>query len=146
MTTGTVSSAAERYADALFDLGVAENVEALQTIESDMKALSSAIAESADLKSFLRSPVYSAEEKSGAILAISDKAGFSGLTRNFLALVAQNRRLFALEEMLTAFFAKMSEHRGEVSAEAISAAPLNEDQTKRLRGEIEHYVGKAGEP
>ena len=30
-----------------------------------------------------------------------------------------------------------------MTAEAISAAPLNDEQTKKLRGEIERYVGKA---
>jgi len=45
--------------------------------------------------------------------------------------------------MIVAFAQRLAAHRGEVSAEAISAAALNDDQTKRLRSEIETIVGKA---
>ncbi|MEO1014983.1 MAG: F0F1 ATP synthase subunit delta [Pseudomonadota bacterium] len=136
-----VSPAASRYVDALFSLVVEQG--AIEVVEDDFKALNAMIAAGGDFRSFLKSPVYDAGDKSGAIAAIADKAGFSQLTTNFLKLIAANRRLFALDEMVSAFFARLSEHRGEVSAQAVSAAPLNNDQTARLRGEIERYVGKA---
>ncbi|MEM6537460.1 MAG: F0F1 ATP synthase subunit delta [Pseudomonadota bacterium] len=135
------SKASDRYAGALFDL--AQEQGALEAIEADIKALQTMMSSSSEFLSFLKSPVYDAEEKSAAISAIAEKAKFNVLTGNFLKLIAQNRRLFALDEMSAAFLARLSEHRGEVSAEAISAGPLNDDQTKRLRGEIERYLGKA---
>ena len=75
--------------------------------------------------------------------AIAAKAGVSDLVRKFIGVVAANRRLFALEGIIVAFTRRLADHRGEVSAEAVSAAPLNDEQTKRLRGEIERVVGKA---
>ncbi len=137
------SGVAARYANALFDLGLGEGAETLASIEADFKTLSAAIAGSDDLRGFLKSPVYGGEEKRDAIAAIAERAGLAPLTKNFLGLVATNLRLFALEDMIAAFFKRMSAHRGEVNAEAVSAAPLNDDQAKRLRGEIERYVGKA---
>lgn len=136
-----VSGPALRYAEALFDLALAEG--ALERVEADLNMLGAAVASSSDFRAFLTSPVYGAEAKAGAIAAIADKAGLSALTKNFLGVVASNRRLFALPGMITAFRKRLAVHRGEVSAEAIAAAPLNEDQTKRLRGEIERVVGKA---
>lgn len=136
-----ISGAAARYADAFFDLG--RDAGELEGLERDVKAIDAMIAGSADFKSLLKSPVYGADEKGAAIASVADKAGFSQLTKNFLAVLAANRRLFALDAVVAAFFARLAEHRGEVSAEAVSAAPLNDDQTKRLRGEIERYVGKA---
>ncbi|MGF1544663.1 MAG: F0F1 ATP synthase subunit delta [Parvularculaceae bacterium] len=135
------SGAPARYAEALFDL--AEEAGDIEAVEKDANALKAAIATSADLRALLESPVYDADQKGAAIAALADRAGFAGLTRNFLGLVARNRRLFMLERILLAFAARLSAHRGEVSAEAISAAPLSDDQTKRLRGEIERRVGKA---
>ena len=140
-TTPIVSGAAQRYAEALFDLALEQN--ALETVESDLKSLGRAAAGSADFRTFLTSPVYDAGDKAKAIAAIAERAGVSALTRNFLGVVAANRRLFLLEGMMTAFARRLSEHRGEVSAEAIAAAPLNDEQTKRLRGEIERVIGKA---
>lgn len=136
-----VSGPALRYAEALFDLAL--NERALEAVEGDLKALSNAVEGSADFRAFLTSPVYDADDKARAIAAIAEKAGVSPLTRNFLGVVARNRRLFALESMIAAFRKRLADHRGEVTAEAIAAAPLNDEQTKRLRGEIERVVGKA---
>jgi F-type H+-transporting ATPase subunit delta len=101
------------------------------------------IAASPDFSAFLKSPVYDADEKARAAAALGERAGLSALTRNFLGVVARNRRLFALDSIAAAFAQRCASHRGEVSAEAVSAAPVNTDQTKRLRGEIERVVGKA---
>jgi F-type H+-transporting ATPase subunit delta len=138
---GIMSGIAGRYADALFDLAIES--EALEKVAADLAGLRAAIAASRDLRSFLSSPVYGADDQARAISAIADKAGFGALTRNFLNLVAKNRRLFAIEAMIAAFSTRHAAYRGEVGAEAISATPLNEEQTRRLRAEIEAVVGKA---
>lgn len=135
------STAAGRYAEALFDLAL--EGKSLERVEADLKALSGAVSASGDLRAMLKSPVYDADAKARALAAIADKANVSALTKNFLGVVAKNRRLFALEGVIAAFSQRLAVHRGEVSAEAISAAPLNIDQSKRLRGEIERVVGKA---
>lgn len=139
--SGLMSGLAGRYAGALFDLAL--EADGLDAASADLQTLRGAIDASSDLKSFLSSPVYGADDQARAIAAIAEKAGLSPLTRNFLGLVAKNRRLFALEAMIAAFAARLAVHRGEVSAEAVSAAPLNDEQTRRLRGEIETIVGKA---
>lgn len=135
------TTAATRYAEALFDLAL--DGKALERVEADLKALSAAVAGSADFRVMLKSPVYEADAKARAISAIADRAGVSELTKNFLGVVAKNRRLFALDGVIAAFMQRLAAHRGEISAEAASAASLNSDQTKRLRGEIERVVGKA---
>lgn len=137
-STATVEG---RYAEALFDL--AKDDGALEKVETELKALSSAIAENAEFRSFLRSPVYDRADQTSAMNALAEKFGFSQTTTNFLKLVSANGRLHALERMIAAFFALAAAARGEVSAEAISAAPLSDDQRKALRMEIESMVGKA---
>ncbi|MEE2691387.1 MAG: F0F1 ATP synthase subunit delta [Pseudomonadota bacterium] len=139
--SGPVAGIAERYADALFDL--ARESESIEAVEADLKALKAAIAGSPELRAFLASPLYGAEDQQRAVAAVAGKAGFTPLVSNFLALVAKNRRLFALDPMIRAFIERLAKHRGEVSAEALSAAPLSEDHLKRLRSEIEAMVGKA---
>lgn len=139
--SGPVAGIAGRYADALFDLAGEAN--AVEAVEADLKSLKGAINGSPELRAFLASPLYGAEDQQRAIDAVAGKAGFSPLVSNFLSLVAKNRRLFALDAMIGAFFERLARHRGEVSAEAVSAAPLSDDHLKRLRGEIEAMVGKA---
>lgn len=136
-----LSGVALRYAEALFDLAVENG--ALEAVERDLLGVKASIAASADFRSFLGSPVYDAEEKSRAIDAIAAAAGVSALTRNFLGVIARNRRLFSLEQTIEAFRQRLAAYRGEVTAEATAAAALSDDQARRLRGEIEGLVGKA---
>ena len=137
----STTGAAGRYAEALFDLARDEG--AADAVEGELKNLRTAINGSADLKDFLKSPVYDRADQLAAITAIAEKAGFSTITQNFLKLVASNQRLFALPSMISAYLAKAAEARGEVSASAISAAPMNDEQIKSIRMEIESMVGKA---
>ncbi len=139
--TAPTTGVSGRYAAALFDL--AKDASALDVVERELLALSGAIAGSDELKGFLKSPVYDQADQMNAMAALAEKAGFGTLTTNFLKLVTSNRRLFALEGMIRAFSALAARDRGEVSAEAVSAAALNEDQIKALRLEIESMVGKA---
>lgn len=137
----TLSGAAGRYAEALFDL--AREAGAIEDVERDLNAINDVIASVPDFRDFLKSPVYGRAEKERAISEIVSKAGLQNVTRNFVALVAKKGRLFALDEMIDGFFKLTAHHRGEVRAEATSAAPLNDEQVRRLRGEIEGRVGKA---
>lgn len=137
----STSGVAGRYASALFEL--AEEAGSVDAIETDLKALQAAIGASPDFRDFLKSPVYDAADQMSAISALAEKAGYNVMTANFLKLVAQNRRLFALESVISAFSALAAKARGEISAQAISAAALNDEQTKALRHEIERQVGRA---
>src|SRR3546814_9542896 len=69
-----------------------------------------------------------------SISAILDKAGISGLAGNFIRLVAQNRRLFAVSGMIRAFAALVARARGEMTAEVTVAEPLrSEEHTSELQ-------------
>lgn len=136
-----MSGVAGRYATALFDL--AKEAGAVEAIEGELRALQNSIDASAELRGFLKSPVYDRAEQMAVIEALADKAGFGALTANFLKLIAKNRRLFALEDMIRAFAKLAAEDRGEISAEATTAVAMNDDQVKALRLEIEALVGKA---
>ncbi len=137
----STTGAAGRYAAALFDLACDEG--AADAVEGELKNLRAAINDSADLKAFLKSPLYDRADQLAAITAIAEKAGFSQITQNFLKLVATNRRLFALPSMISAFLAMAADARGEVSASAVSAAPMSDEQIKSIRMEIESMIGKA---
>lgn len=136
-----VSGVAGRYAAALFDL--ARDAGAIAPVENELRSLAAMIAGSAELAAFLKSPVYDRASQSAAVAALAERAGFSTLVGNFLKLTAENRRLFALEDMIRAFMALAAAHRGEISAEAVTAAPMTDEQTKALRLEIERMAGKA---
>ena len=139
--SGFTSQLAQRYATALFDL--ARERDAFDRVNADLDGLKSAIGESADLRRVLRSPILTRDEQGRAIGALAERAGFDDLTRRFLGVIAEHRRLFALPGVIDAFQAMLAAHRGEVSAEVISAVPLNDEQLAAVREALGRYVGRA---
>jgi F-type H+-transporting ATPase subunit delta len=137
-TTGT-SGLADRYAAALFDL--ADERRLLDAVAGDLRELRTMLHESGDLVRLLRSPVVSRAEQGKAIAALSERAGLSGLTRDFLGVVARNRRLFAVPAMIEAYLKKLAERRGEVTAEVTVAQPLNEARQAALTEQLRRAVG-----
>ncbi|MFP3648868.1 F0F1 ATP synthase subunit delta, partial [Paraburkholderia sp. SIMBA_054] len=80
--------------------------------------------------------VFSSEDQLHAIGALADKAGIKGLVGNFLRVVARNRRLFALPGIIAAFRIIAAEHRGEISADVISAHELSAAQQNELKATL----------
>ena len=136
----TVSGVAGRYATALFELAIEEN--ALEKIETDLNTFGEALDASEDLARLVNSPMFSAEEQGRALEAILDEVKIDGLTKNFLLLVAKNRRLFAVPGMIGAFRALLADHRGEISASVASATQLNDTQVTALKQALKAALGK----
>lgn len=135
-----VSGLAERYAAALFDL--ADERHALDAVAGDLRELRAMLAESPDLARLVRSPVLSREAQGKAIAALAERAGLSPLTRDFLGVVARNRRLFAAPAMIDSYLAKLAQRRGEVTAEVTAAQPLSEAQNAALGEQLRRAVGR----
>jgi F-type H+-transporting ATPase subunit delta len=89
----------------------------------------------------VRSPVLSRGDQGKAIALVAEKAELSQLTRDFLAVAARNRRLFAVPAMIEAYLAKLAERRGEVTAEVTAAQPLTEAQNTALADQLRRVVG-----
>ena len=133
------SGVAGRYATALFELAVEQGV--IDPVAHDLVALQGMIDESGDLRRLIRSPLFSREQQSGAMAAVLEKAGLSDLVRNFVAVVAKNRRLFVLEGMIRAYRELVARHRGEVTAEVVSATPLSESQRAAVEQALKQAIG-----
>ena len=100
-SSSPISGVAERYAGSLYEL--AAQAKAVSQVEADLGRFEALLAGSADLTRMIRSPVFSSDEQFKAIAAIATKAKITGLVGNFLRVVAQNRRLFAVPAMIKAF-------------------------------------------
>jgi F-type H+-transporting ATPase subunit delta len=131
---------AERYALALYEL--ADEAKALDAVAADLRSLKTLLAESADLRRMIRSPVIGRTEQGKAVGAIAERAGLQKLTRNFLGLLARNRRLFALPGMTERFLATLAARRGEVTAEVVAAQDLTPAQRDRIGEQLRKAVGQ----
>ncbi len=130
---------AGRYATALFEL--AEYDKQLDEVADDLQQLGAMIADSEDLSRLIRSPIISRDDQVKAMDAVSEAASFSTLTRNFVGVVAENRRLFALVGMIKAYQALLATSRGEVSAEVVSAKALSDKQLAAIEDALKQAIG-----
>ena len=131
---------AGRYATALFELALEAN--AVEAVKADLDRFDALVAESADLNRLVRSPVFSAEEQVQALSVVLDRVGISGLAANFFKLVAANRRLFAVHDMIKAFRALIAQHKGEATAAVTVAEPLKDQHVDALRAALKSVTGK----
>jgi F-type H+-transporting ATPase subunit delta len=136
----TVSGMAGRYATALFELALEQN--AIDRVRTDLDGFDALIAGNPDLLRVVRSPVFSSEEQEKAVVAVLARAGIGGLAANFIKLVAANRRLFAIRDMVRGFRALVARHRGEVSAQVTVAEPLSDQRLKDLKDALNAVTGK----
>jgi F-type H+-transporting ATPase subunit delta len=133
----------QRYAQALFDLAQDQN--ALAAVEGELKTLSAALAESADLRRLVDSPAFSAEDKGRGLVAVAAKAGIGGLTAKFLGLLAANGRARDLGAVINSFHQLSAAYRGVVTAEVVTAIPLTAAQAKGIAAALRQSLGKEPE-
>jgi F-type H+-transporting ATPase subunit delta len=125
---------AGRYASALF--GLAEERGSLAETAAELDVFASMLAESADLRRLVRSPVFSTEDQGRALGAVLDAAGIRGLSVNFLRLIAAKRRLFAVSGIIRAFQALLDARNGVQSAEVTVAEPLRDEHRAAIEDAI----------
>ena len=137
---GIQASLAGRYALALFEL--ARDEKQLETVEASLAALRQALSESEELRALTTSPLVGRDEAARAVAAAADSMRLDPLTKNFLGVLAKNRRLAQLAGVIRAFNTLAARHRGEVTAEVTSARPLDDDQVAAIRQNLRARMGR----
>ncbi len=133
------SSLSGRYATALFELALERD--AIDAIAADLGYLEAMIGESEELRYLIQSPLFSRDDQKKALAALSEKAGLSEIVRNTLGVIAENRRLFALEDVIKVYRTLVSEHRGEIEARVTSATTLSAAQGDALEVALKKTIG-----
>lgn len=134
------ASLAGRYALALFDL--AKDSNALETVESGIARVGQALAASPDLVALTTSPVVSRDAAIRVIAATASELKLDPLTSKFLGVLATNRRLGELGNIVRAFAGLAAAHRGETTAEVTSAHPLDDGQLTALKAQLKARLGR----
>ena len=125
---------AGRYAAALY--AQADDTRALDTTVDEMQGLGRLIDQSPELRRLLDSPLIDVTQARTAAVAVLQEQGFSELIQHFVGVVANNRRLGALREIVASFAALVASKRGVVVAKVVSAHPLSDVQREQLRARM----------
>lgn len=124
---------AQRYADALFQLGAAQgNLEAL---DADLNGIAQILNDTADLGMLWESPIVSTEDKKAIVKQLFE-GKIDPLTLNTLLLMFDNKRGASIMALQTAFRERYNAYRKRMTVQVASALPLGEQETADLRREL----------
>jgi F-type H+-transporting ATPase subunit delta len=137
---GIQASLAGRYATALFDL--ARDGKAIDTVEASLNRLRDTLTQSDDFRRLIASPVLSRGDAARGVEAVSKSLALDPLTARFLGVLATNRRLAQLGAVIAAFRTLAASHRGETTADVVSAHPLSAAQVDALKKQLKTRVGR----
>ena len=137
---GIRASLAGRYASALFDL--ARDQRQIEAVGNSLDALGQALLDSKDFAELVSSPLVSRDEAGKSFAALAPQLGLDPITANFLGVLARNGRKNELRNVIRAFRRLAADHRGETTAEVLTARPLNDDQLAALKAQLRTRAGR----
>ncbi|MBN1612207.1 MAG: ATP synthase F1 subunit delta [Polyangiaceae bacterium] len=127
---------ADRYARALFELGVETGQ--LDRFTQQLKAIAEVYSSSAELRHALNNPVIADKQRDGLLRELTGRLGTAPLLANALRLMAARRRLRALPDLVTRLTRLADGQLGVLRATVTSAEPLAEqyyEQIARVLGQ-----------
>jgi F-type H+-transporting ATPase subunit delta len=133
-------TAAYRYAKALF--GLAQDDHKQAEVRAEIEGLARLFNESAELRDALLTPMHPAGERRAALRAIAERAGVSRMVQNFLSFLIDQRRLIDFDHIVEAYAGLADEAAGLVTAEVVSASPLDDRRKDRLRRALSEQTGQ----
>jgi len=128
---------AQRYVKALFDVSAKSQA----AVEKDLQALESAL-ESPEFRALLSNPLLTRAQQAKAADAVLAKIKADKVTRQFVALLARQKRLNLLPEIIALYQNLAAATRGEMKAEIISAVPLKAADIAAISAKLGETYGK----
>lgn len=137
------SVVAARYANALADVVTApgSGMTPEKTI-GELKSFESALHDSPELTNALVTPSVAGSRKKAVVGKVAEILKLSRITRNFLFVLVDHRRIPALPGIIQDLEEVLDQRLGLARAEVASAAELTEAQQKALSSQLERLTGK----
>jgi F-type H+-transporting ATPase subunit delta len=134
-----LSGIGKRYATALFNAAVAEDV--LDQVHGDVTSFSAVLDQEPAFRVFLGSMRVTADEKHDLVVrAIAERA--SGLFVKFVLLLINKKRIAEYSGIAAAFEALYEAHHNIVRVNVVTAVPLDAELERRAKETIERRTGK----
>lgn len=133
-------AAARRYARALFSIACDEGQ--VDTIRSELTALSAAFAENDELRNAIFRPLHPGAERRAVLKQVCARIGSSPVVQNFCSFLVDQRRVVDFEAIRLAYEDLADREAGRTRARVTSASALTAAQRERLRRALAARTGK----
>lgn len=131
---------ATRYVDALFALALDQNKQ--DVVGADLNHLKETIESSADFRRLMHNPMVPTSEMLAALEAIVTIFKGDDLTKQALRVIVENKRVETLPYVADIYASKLAAHKGELSAEVITAKPISEKQKQAIEAALKKAAGQ----
>ena len=131
---------AERYARAIFELGVEAGQ--LEALTGQIRSFADIYGSSRELQSVLDNPMLELSKRQSILQEIAARVGLTGVGLNALRFIAQRKRLGSLPGIARRLASLADEQGGIVRATVTSAGPLPESFYERLVKELESATSR----
>jgi F-type H+-transporting ATPase subunit delta len=134
---------ARRYARALADAAGGTDGSRLEKTAAELQLLAEVFGLAPRALRFLDDPSIPADQKEKAMARLALAAKLGDLSRRFLQVLIDHRRVGAIPEISRAFTELKDGRLGIVPVETTTAVPLSAAEVKRLEGSLEKMTGRA---
>jgi len=138
--SGNTTTIAKRYARAFFDIAAEEN--RYEEYCDELMKFYSVIDQSSDFKEFLANPMFNNEDKKAVVKTILERVSLSGISANFLNLLADKQRIGILGDIIQWYRELMDNALRKVRVQVKTAFPLSGELSNSLLTNLEALTNK----
>jgi F-type H+-transporting ATPase subunit delta len=111
-------------------------------VPQELRSFEAALNSSTELQNALITPAIPGSRKKAVVGRVADALQLSKVSRNFLFVLIDKRRISSLSAILHSFELLLDERMGYARADVSSARELSEPQRTALTAELERLTGK----
>ena len=135
------TAVANRYANALADVVTGSTLPPPEAA-AQLHAFAALLHSSAELQNALSTPAVPASRKRAVVNRLGDLLNLAKMTRNFLFILIDKRRIGILPQIVESFDLAIDQRLGFARAEVTSASTLTDEQRTAVTAELEKLTGK----
>ncbi|MEO5340622.1 MAG: ATP synthase F1 subunit delta [Magnetococcus sp. MYC-9] len=134
------STLAKRYATALAELAVEHNI--LEAVGDDLNGFLEVFRATPALRFLLTSPTAERRDQHAALSIFLEQAAPAHVTRSFLKLLIDRRRMILLESIVAAYNGNVDSRIGRMNVDLRVLVPLTGAHSERMRATLSEVTGK----
>ena len=131
---------AERYAQAIFELGVETG--GVTALIEDFRRLAELYDASDELRKIMNNPLVPEADRLATVNELSDRLGLTDLAKNAAGLLTRRKRMYAVSGIAKELDRLSDQRAGIVRATVVSAEPLTDWFAEKLTEELKNMTGR----
>jgi F-type H+-transporting ATPase subunit delta len=133
-------SVAERYAQAIFELGVETG--GVTALIEDFHKIANLYGQSDELRKVMNNPLVAEADRLATVNELAERLGLTDLAKNAVGLLTRRKRMSALPDIANELDRLSDQRAGIVRATVVSAEPLTEWFAEKLSEELKAMTGR----